>query len=362
MKILTIVGARPQFIKAAAMSRLLKKEHDEIILHTGQHFDVNMSDIFFDELEIPVPRYNLNISGGSHGIMTGRMLMGIEEVLQKEKPEAVLLYGDTNSTLAGALAAAKLNIPVIHIEAGNRFGKMSNPEEINRIVTDHLSSLLFPASESAMNFLIKEGLGEKSYMVGNVMYDAFLYFSDKAMLLKKNPLDYNGCPWELPSRYCYMTCHRQENTADDKSLMEIFKATDMLDMPTIYPVHPRNQERALRLKQKHGLPKLKLIPPVGYLESVNLTKHASLILTDSGGLQCEAFYAEVKCVTILDFVVWPETLIGNRNTMSAPKADEIIEKLNFPQEIDPVYQPFGDGHACDKIMQIIAAKSSFINK
>lgn len=350
MKIVTVIGARPQFIKAAVMSHLLRKEHQEIIIHTGQHFDPNMSDIFFEELDIAKPDYNLGISGGSHGVMTGKMLIGIEEVLMKEQPDAVLLYGDTNSTVAGALAAVKLHIPVLHVEAGNRLGTLNNPEEVNRIATDHISTLLFPATESAMNFLIREGLKDRSHLAGNVMFDAFLYYSQRAEMLRKKPVDYEGKPIDIPEKFCYMTCHRAENTQTDDVLLEIFKATDSLDMPTIYPVHPRNRERALRLGK--SFPKLILIPPIGYLESVWLVKHASLILTDSGGLQCEAFYAGVKCVTVFDYVVWPETLSGNRNVMSSPNAKEIAEKLRQPQTIDPAYLPFGDGHACEKILRI----------
>ncbi|MBO4648721.1 MAG: UDP-N-acetylglucosamine 2-epimerase (non-hydrolyzing) [Lentisphaeria bacterium] len=350
MKIVTVIGARPQFIKAAVMSHLLRKEHQEILVHTGQHFDANMSDIFFEELDIARPDYNLGISGGTHGVMTGKMLIGIEEVLLKEKPDAVLLYGDTNSTVAGALAAVKLHIPVIHVEAGNRLGTLNNPEEANRIATDHLSTLLFAATESAMTFLCREGLKERSHLAGNVMFDAFLYYSERADRIRKNPVDYEGKTIDIPSKYCYMTCHRAENTQTDDVLLEIFKATESLDMPTIYPVHPRNRERAARLGK--AFPKLILIPPIGYLESVRLVKHASLILTDSGGLQCEAFYAGVKCVTVFDYVVWPETLAGNRNTMSSPKAEEISAKLHQEQTIDPAYLPFGDGHACEKILKI----------
>ena len=354
MKIVTIVGARPQFIKAATMSRLFRGRHEEIIVHTGQHYDPNMSDIFFKELGIDNPKYNLGISGGTHGVMTGRMLMGIEDVLMKEKPDMVLLYGDTNSTIAGALAAVKLHIPVTHIEAGNRFGTLDNPEEVNRIVTDHLSALLFPASESAMAFLEKEGLGGRSYMHGNVMYDSFLYFGALAEKDIPRLKDFQGKDVDVPEHYCYLTCHRAENTQTDDVLHEIFSATALLDVPTIYPVHPRNQERALRLGKEY--PKLILLPPVGYLESVFLTKHASFVLTDSGGLQCEAFYAGVKCVTVLDFVVWPETLKDNRNTMSRANAREIADKLMTPQRIEPSYQPFGDGHASEKILRTIEEK------
>lgn len=353
MKIVTVVGARPQFIKAAALSRILRKEHEEVIVHTGQHFDANMSDVFFEELEIPAPKYNLGVSGGTHGVMTAKMLIGIENILLEECPDAILLYGDTNSTLAGALAAVKLHIPIFHVEAGNRLGTLDNPEEVNRITTDHLSRMLFCATDSAKRFLEKEGLGDRAFVVGNVMYDAFLYFSDKAARLGRIPVDYDGASISIPERYCYMTCHRAENTSNDVTLQEIFKAVEKLPYQTIYPVHPRNRERALRLKREHGFPNLILIPPVGYLESVNLTKKATCIVTDSGGLQCEAFYAQVPCVTVFDHVVWPETLVDNRNQMAKTNAEDIFSKLMNKQIIRPEYQPFGDGHACEKIVELI---------
>lgn len=352
-KIITIIGARPQFIKAAALSRCLKERYNEIIIHTGQHFDENMSDIFFRELEIPAPKYNLGIAGGSHGAMTGAMLAGIEKILLEEKPDAVLLYGDTNSTLAGALAAVKIHIPVFHVEAGNRLGTLDNPEEVNRITTDHLATLNFCATDSALEFLKKENLGSKSSVVGNVMYDAFLYFSRNSIVALNEIRGYDGQIISIPEKYCYMTCHRAENTSDDATLLEIFKAVNALGYPTIYPVHPRNRERAIRLHKEYNFSNIMLIPPVGYLASIALTKHADKIVTDSGGLQCEAFYAGVQCVTVFEHVVWPETLVDNRNQMCKADAKEITDKLSVPQKIDPAYQPFGDGHACEKIVESI---------
>lgn len=351
MKLVTIVGARPQFIKAAILSKALRPQHQEILVHTGQHFDANMSDVFFDELEMAAPDYNLGISGGTHAEMTGNMMIAIEKVLMKETPDAVLLYGDTNSTVAGALAAVKLHIPVIHVEAGNRLGTLDNPEEANRITTDHLSRLLFCSSASSKAFLDREGLADRSFLVGNVMYDAFVYFGEKAEREGKVPVDYDGNRIQIPERYCYMTCHRAENTSDE-ILREIFAAVSSLDYPTIYPVHPRNTERARRIAK--DFPKLILTPPVGYLESVRLTRNATRIVTDSGGLQCEAFYAQVPCVTVFDHVVWPETLVANRNQMAHHTAADIIAKFANEQSIDPAYQPFGDGHACEKIVDKIS--------
>lgn len=360
-KIITIIGARPQFIKAAILSRALKGKYEEILVHTGQHFDPGMSDIFFQELEIPAPRYNLGISGGTHGAMTGAMLIGVEKILLAENPDAVLLYGDTNSTIAGALAAVKLHIPVFHVEAGNRLGTLDNPEEVNRITTDHLSALRFCASQSAYDFLCKENLSGNSFVVGNVMYDAFLYFSQKSTAALQGLKDFDGNLINIPEKFCYMTCHRAENTSEDKCLLEIFKAVNSLKYPTIYPVHPRNQERALRLYRQHDLKNIILIPPVGYLTSVALTKHAERIVTDSGGLQCEAFFAGVPCITVFDHVVWPETLAGNRNQMSSANTVEICEKFSVKQSVSKDYLPFGDGNACKKIVDEIDRHFQKIN-
>ena len=351
MKIVTVVGARPQFIKAAAGSRALRREHTEILVHTGQHYDPNMSDIFFEEMGIPAPDYNLGISGGSHGEMTGRMLIELEKVIQKEKPDALLVYGDTNSTMAAALASVKLHVPVLHVEAGNRLGTLDNPEEVNRIVTDHCSRLLFAATEDARQKLVREGLGDRAYVVGNIMYDSFLHFADKPW--EPKVLDFDGRRVEIPERYYYMTCHRQENTGTDEPLREILLAMNSLDAPTIYAVHPRNHERAARIRERENLGNVILTQPVGYSDSVHLTQHALKIVTDSGGLQCEAFYAEVQCVFILDYVAWPETMVGNRNQLAKPLREDILAKLSAEQTVDPEYRPFGDGHAAEEICAVL---------
>lgn len=352
MKIVTVVGARPQFIKAAAGSRQLRKEHQEILVHTGQHFDDNMSAVFFREMEIPAPDYNLGISGGTHAQMTARMLTGIEEILLKEKPNALLVYGDTNSTLAAALAAVKLHIPVLHVEAGNRLGTLDNPEEVNRIVADHMATLNFCATEDALEKLKKEGLGDHSYCVGNIMYDSFLHFANRPWT-NSNILDFGGNKVKIPKEFYYMTCHRQENTYSDEPLTEILLAMDSLDAPTIYAVHPRNHERAKRICENENFKNIILTQPVGYSDSVHLTQHAKKIVTDSGGLQCEAFYAGVQCVFILDYVVWPETMVGNRNQLAKPEHEDILNKLAARQIIDPGYQPFGNGNAAENICDII---------
>ena len=311
MKIVTVVGARPQFIKAAAGSRAIRKKHQEILVHTGQHFDDNMSAVFFREMDIPEPDHHLGISGGSHAEMTARMLVELEKVFLLEKPDAVLVYGDTNSTLD------------------------------------------FCATEDALAKLKKEGLGDRSYCVGNIMYDSFLHFAGNAWD-HPNILDFDGKQVAVPEEFYYMTCHRQENAGSDEPLTEILSAMNSLPAPTIYPVHPRNRERAMRLVAEKKLDKILLTQPVGYPDSVQLTKHAKKIVTDSGGLQCEAFYAGVQCVFVLDYVVWPETMVGNRNQLAKADREDILEKLSAEQVIDPAYQPFGDGHAAEKICEIIS--------
>ena len=354
MRIVTIIGARPQFIKAAVVSRVLRKEHEEILVHTGQHYDYNMSDIFFKELDIPKPDYNLGVSGGTHGKMTGEMIISIEQVLLKEKPDMLLLYGDTNSTLAGALAAVKLHIPVCHVEAGNRLGTLTNPEEINRICTDHISTLLMCCTESAVKFLNKEGLTKNIHLVGDPMYDAFVYYGCRLKDEDRERItDLNGEKVIVPKDYYYLTCHREENTEKDESLVEVLGAMNSLDTVTFYPVHPRNRERVKRLCEQHYFDKIILTQPVGYLTSIALVKNAKKIVTDSGGLQREAFFAGVQCVTVFDNVVWPETMVGNQNQLSKPDKQELLRKLEAKVERDENYKPFGDGHASNKICSIL---------
>lgn len=356
MKILTVVGARPQFIKAAVVSRALRGESgiQEVLVHTGQHYDYNMSEVFFRELDIPDPAYNLNISGGSHAQMTGRMLMALEEVFLREQPDKLLVYGDTNSTLAAALTAVKLHVPVYHVEAGNRFGSLDNPEEVNRICTDHVSTVLMPCTESAMEFLIREGVGDRSHLVGDPMYDAFLYYGRNISEENRNALiGLDGEAVKRPDRFYYLTCHRQENTDTDLKLEEILRAMNELDYPTVYPVHPRNRERALRVCGSNDFRNIILTQPVGYLTSISLVNGAEKIVTDSGGLQREAFFAEKQCVTVFDLVVWPETMVSNRNQLSRPDHEEILRKLSAKQVIDPAYQPFGDGQSARKIKALL---------
>ena len=355
-KIVTVVGARPQFIKLAVVSRALRRQPElqEVLVHTGQHYDHNMSDVFFEEMDIPKPDYNLGISGGTHGEMTGKMLIEIERVLMKEQPDMVLLFGDTNSTMAAALAAVKLHIPVCHVEAGNRFGTLESPEEVNRTVTDHVSAINLPCTESSFHFLEREGLAETATVVGDPMYDAFRYYTDRLDGSELRELaDFDGRPVSLPAEFYYMTCHRQENTDTDEKLRNIFDAVEALDAPTVYPVHPRNHDRAARLVWESGYRKIILTQPVGYQTSISLVNHAKKIVTDSGGVQREAFFAGKPCVTVLDFVVWPETMRNNCNQLAKPDKADILAKLSVPVTFDPTYQPFGDGHSAEKIVEKI---------
>lgn len=353
-KICSVVGARPQFIKLAVVSRVLRKHYQEVLIHTGQHYDHNMSDVFFEEMDIPKPDYNLGVSGGSHGQMTGQMLIKLEEVFLKEQPDMVLLFGDTNSTMAAALAAVKLHIPVCHVEAGNRFGTLESPEEVNRTVTDHLSAINLPCTQSSLVFLEREGLGEKSTVVGDPMYDAFCYYTARLDGSELADIkDFSGNTVTLPEKFYYMTCHRQENTDTDEKLNGIFSAMEALPYPTVYPVHPRNHDRAERLCKEKGYQNIILTLPVGYQTSISLVNKAEKIVTDSGGVQREAFFAGKPCVTVLDFVVWPETMHGGCNVLAKPEKADILAKLNREVVFDPAYQPFGDGHSAEKIVKII---------
>ena len=351
MKVVTIVGARPQFIKAAVVSHVLRKKHTEILVHTGQHFDRNMSELFFEEMDIPKPDYNLGISGGTHAEMTGRMMIAIEEVLQKEQPDWLLIYGDTNSTLAAALASAKLHIPICHVEAGARLHSLGNPEEINRVCADHVGTLLLASTQNGLEELAKENLGERSRFVGDPMFDAFRIYSEMLDIrdIRLNLLA--GGTTSVPNKFYYLTCHREENPQDGGTLLEILRAMEKLDAPTIYPVHPRNREIAVYLQEEHGISQVLLTEPVGYLESTCLVRNVEKIVTDSGGLQREAFFAGKKCVTVFERAFWPETIVDHRNDLARASTEDILEKLTLEQKIDEAYRPFGDGHSAQKIVQ-----------
>lgn len=375
MKIATIVGARPQFIKAAAVSRAVSKSNNnsqtsdhikEIIIHTGQHFDKNMSDIFFEELEIPKPDYLLDIHGLSHGAMTGQMMEKNEDVLLAEKPDTVLVYGDTNSTLAGALAASKLHIPVAHVEAGLRSFNRRMPEEINRVVADHVSTILFCPTETAVNNLKKEGLHNIAnpinritsnnpavINVGDVMYDSVLFYSGKA----EKDLNILGKLKIQPKGYGLVTIHRAENTEDIERLEQILKGLTEIskDLLLVWPMHPRvkNYIKKLNFTFKHN--RLKVIDPVGYLDIVNLEKNAKTIFTDSGGIQKEAYFFQVPCITLRDETEWIETVESGFNVLTGADERKILDAYyNLPAvEILNPQNFFGDGHASEKIVGIM---------
>lgn len=348
MKILSILGARPQFIKAATVSRMLKNHGGilEILLHTGQHYDDNMSEVFFRELDIPKPDYNLGVGSGSHAEQTGAMMKGIEEVLLRIKPDLALVYGDTNSTIAGALAAVKLHIPVAHVEAGLRSYNRLMPEEINRIVTDRISDLLFAPTLTAMENLNKEGLGSVSRFSGDVMYDSVLFYLDR---IKQNPDRYTTPG--MPHKYHLATIHRAENTDNLQNFKDILTAFGMIDRPIVFPVHPRTRNI---INDLNGLPpNVIAIEPVGYLHMLNLTLNADKILTDSGGLQKEAYFLGKQCVTLRTETEWIETLHDNWNLVTGSNPGKIAEAIQTGPPKAPVNKDFGDGNAAGVILDTL---------
>ena len=347
MKIATIIGARPQFIKAGVVSRELKKHSDvtEVIIHTGQHYDYNMSDIFFKELEIPFPDYSLNVGSGTHGVQTAKMLSKIEEVLIKENPDWVLVYGDTNSTLAGALAAVKLHQKVAHIEAGLRSFNRLMPEEINRILTDRISDVLLAPTQTAVNELNKEGLSENTYFVGDVMFDSVLFYKDK--ILKKIS-DYKI--FNLPKEYYLATIHRAENTDFPDRLQSILDAFSELDKKVILPLHPRTKNIIKNFKVSSNI---KIIEPVSYLQMLALVINSSKVLTDSGGLQKESYFLNKHCVTLRNETEWLETLSNDWNIIVGADKNKIVQATLKKDLQSSQFNAFGDGYSANKIVKIL---------
>jgi UDP-N-acetylglucosamine 2-epimerase len=345
MKIVTVVGARPQFVKASAVSRELRKSHSEILVHTGQHYDENMSDVFFDELGIPSPDFHLGIGSNSHGAQTGLMLAEVEKVILTERPDWVLVYGDTNSTLAGALAAAKLHIPVAHVEAGLRSFNRRMPEEINRVLTDHVSDLLLCPSETAVQNLAAEGINRGTSVVGDVMYDAIVFAAEQARIrsniIKRLGLDEKG--------FLLTTVHRAENTDNPECLMNILSAFDQLQEPLVFPVHPRTR----KYLDSHGYtppPHVILIDPIGYLDMVRLEGAARMILTDSGGIQKEAYWLGIPCITLRDETEWVETIKAGWNVLVGANTNHILTAVrNF---VTPKSRPslYGNGFASKSVV------------
>lgn len=347
-RIFTIIGARPQFIKASVVSKAIKESNtlSEILLHTGQHFDKNMSDVFFEQLGIPRPDVQLDIHGGNHGEMTGRMLLEIEKALLDYKPDMVMVYGDTNSTLAGALAAAKLHIPVVHVEAGLRSFNMKMPEEINRILTDQISDWLFCPTVTAVKNLTREGFSDKPVkmiQVGDVMQDAALLFAKSAIA----PLAV------LPEEYVLATLHRAENTDDPQRLSAIVLALNELHKnvsPIVLPLHPRTRKLISQLGLQLNV---KVIDPVGYFEMLWLLDHCQLVLTDSGGVQKEAFFFGKACVTMRDQTEWVELVEIGANELVGANTDIIIDavKRNINRKVSDPDKLYGGGAAAIKIIE-----------
>lgn len=355
-KIVTILGARPQFIKASVVSRELRKYFNEIIVHTGQHYDKNMSDVFFEQLGIPKPDYNLGIGGGSHAYQTGNMLIEIEKILLEEKPDYVLVYGDTNSTLAGALAASKVLIPVIHIEAGLRSYNMVMPEEQNRVLSDHISKILFCPTDIAVKNLEKEGIINNVYNVGDVMCDSVLYFSKLAE--EKYDLDnINLIPIyekkEL-NKWYLTTIHRAENTMDDTNIANILRTLNDLDNMVVFPVHPRIKNMIDKLNKENNYTNIYFVEPVDYLTMLYLTKNAEKVITDSGGLQKECYILNTPCITIRPQTEWVETLNRGYNVLAKPEYEDLYNKIVNANIVDlDKINYYGNGEASIKIAEIL---------
>lgn len=375
-KIITVIGARPQIIKAAAISRAIKNNFSdkilEVIVHTGQHYDENMSQIFFEELEIPFPNFNLNVGSGSHGEQTAKMLEGLENIYVQEKPDAVIVYGDTNSTIAGALAAAKIHIPVIHIEAGLRSFNKAMPEEINRIACDHMSTLLFTPTEIGQRNLLNEGIkndkkevasidNPKIYLCGDIMYDNSLYFSamseQKSEILKELEI--------TTDEFILCTIHRDTNTDDTANLNAIFRALLRIqktsNLKIVLPLHPRTKEKLNSHLDENLLTELnqnknfKIIPPLGFLDIISLEKNARLIITDSGGLQKEAFFFQKPCVILREQTEWIE-IVENGNALIAGANElKIISSVETLMKRTDFTYPnlYGDGNAANFICKKI---------
>ncbi len=357
MKIITVIGARPQFVKAAVVSLALKAQgHQEVLVHTGQHYDARMSDVFFEELGLPTPQYHLGIGGLMHGAMTGRMLEEIELVLLQEKPDYVLVYGDTNSTLAGALAAAKLHIPIAHVEAGMRSFNRQMPEEINRVLVDHLSQLFFVTSQNPVELLAQEGIFTGVHCVGDVMYDAVLAFSARASeshLFEK---------WELQSKqYGLVTLHRAENTDHPATLAVWLTQFELLSqqLKLIFVIHPRTAQVIQKIQPDWNPENIDCIEPQGYLDMLLLQKHAALIITDSGGIQKEALYLSTPCLTLRKETEWSETVESGWNHLLGDQPEQLVVQAGlmiqkFTGQKAPLL--YGDGNASEKIAHILSQK------
>lgn len=349
MVFLTVVGVRPQFIKAAALRRALHSGHREVLVHTGQHYDDGMSDVFFRTLDLPQPAYHLGVGSGSHGEQTARMLVGIEQVIVKERPDLVLVFGDTNSTLAGALAAAKLGVPVAHVEAGCRSYDRRMPEELNRLVTDRLSEILFCPTPSSVRNLEKEGIVAGVHHVGDVMLD----------LLRANPVSPSDADALLQSLglgrrgFVLATIHRAANTDDPERLRAILDVLQRIDEPVIFPVHPRTRQVMDALGSVPGC-RLRLVDPVGYHDMIVLMENARIVLTDSGGVQRETYFLGTPCLTLRDSTEWPETVDAGWNRVVGIDRAAILEAVRSWQPVSARSDvAFGGGHAAERMVRVL---------
>ncbi len=358
MKVVTVVGARPQFIKAAAVSRVMRNYVTEVLVHTGQHYDSNMSDVFFEELDIPRPDYMLGVGSGSHAKQTAEMLVRLEELYLKEKPDFVLVYGDTNSTLAAALAASKILIPVIHVEAGLRSFNRAMPEEQNRILTDHISEYLFCPTQTAVGHLKSENILQNVYQIGDVMCDAVHFYLGKAEKISRDVFMKKLCflfHWDKPLESWYIvTVHRAENTGNESALKEILGAFEMFEAPVIFPVHPRIRNFVEHLMNQNRYQNICFVEPLGYLEMLFFTSNAIKVVTDSGGLQKEAYMMHRNVVTLRNQTEWVETLEGNHNILCTIDRECIIEAVQRT-DIDKEFNDFlyGNGDAAKKMCTIL---------
>jgi UDP-GlcNAc3NAcA epimerase len=357
MKILTIVGARPQFIKAAPVSKAMQQSQcQEFLVHTGQHYDNAMSQVFFDELGLTAPVMNLEVGSGSHALQTGQMLIRLEEAMRTYSPDWVLVYGDTNSTLAGALAAVKLQLPVAHVEAGLRSFNRQMPEEHNRVLTDHCADLLLCPTKTAVHNLAVEGLTRHVHWVGDTMYDAVLQFAQEAEQ-RSAILNDLGL---VPNEYLLATVHRPYNTDSLQQLGQIMEALLEIDEPVIFPIHPRTRQQILKLDTYRQLNNersaVRLIEPVGYFAMLNLERNARMILTDSGGVQKEAYFFAVPCITLRPETEWVETAMAGWNIVVGNHRERIVGAVrNWKRPIAPPQLLFGDGHAGEKIVELLLA-------
>jgi UDP-GlcNAc3NAcA epimerase len=354
MKIVTVVGARPQFVKAAPVSRALRERHVEVLVHTGQHYDYGMSQVFFDELGMPEPDINLGVGSGSHGRQTAEMLIGLEEVLLAERPDWVLVYGDTNSTLAGALAAAKLNIPAAHIEAGLRSFNRTMPEEHNRVLADACSHLLFCPTQTALDNLAREGITRGVHLVGDVMFDAVLQHRATALQRSRILEELH----QTPKEFALATVHRPYNTDDPSRLREILAALAALDIPVVFPIHPRTRDLLAQIgNPQSAIRNLQSVDPVGYLDMLMLEQNAALILTDSGGVQKEAYFFGVPCVTLRPETEWVETVAAGWNRLAWGDTAVILNAARGPWPRKEPAPIFGDGHAAERVVRRLESDS-----